>query len=180
MAPPTEVQLSVTPAVPAFAAVFAEQAPFVWRAVRRLGVRESDVPDVCQDVFVVVHRKLPGFEGRSTLRSSIYGICIRTAADHRRRAHVRHELPTAEPPEGVAPATQPMAVERRQVRALLDAALDLLDEDKRAVFVLYEIEELTMPEVAEAIGCPLQTAYSRLHAARRIVKESIEKAGGAA
>lgn len=179
MPPPTDVQLSLTPAAPTFAAVFTENAPFVWRALRRLGVREADVPDVCQDVFVVVHRKLPGFEGRSTLRSWIYGICIRTAADHRRRAHVRHEMPTPDPPEGEVAATQTIAVERRQARALLDTALDLLDEDKRAVFVLYEVEELTMSEVAEAVGCPLQTAYSRLHAARRIVKESLEQAGGA-
>jgi RNA polymerase sigma-70 factor (ECF subfamily) len=138
-------------------------------------VREADVEDVCQEVFVVVHRKLADFEGRSSLRTWIYGICARTASDYRKSARVRHEIVTDTPPEATSDAKQHDVIVLREARAKLDRILDQLDDDKRAVFVLYEIEELSMNEVAEALGCPLQTAYSRLHAARKIVEGAIEK-----
>ncbi len=166
---------TLAPTQSRFAEVFREHAPYVWRVLRRMGVREADTEDLCQEVFVIVHRRLPEFEGRSSLRTWIYGICLRVASDHRRRAHVRREQPTDEPPEERRSAPQLGEIERGQARALLDAALGELDEDKRAVFVLYEIEQLEMKDVAEAIGCPLQTAYSRLHAARKRVTESIER-----
>ncbi len=124
--------------LPAFADVFREHAPYAWRALRRLGVRDADVEDVCQEVFVVVHRKLPEFEGRSRLRTWIYGICVRAASDYRRRASVRREQPSNRVPEERHSAPQLKELERQQARALLDAALETLDEDKRAVFVLYE------------------------------------------
>src|SRR4051812_1143348 len=76
------------------AEVFREHAPFVWRALRRLGVREADVEDACQEVFVVVHRRLADFEGRSSVRTWVYGICVRVASDWRKRAHVRREIVT--------------------------------------------------------------------------------------
>lgn len=158
-----------------FAQLFREHAPYVWRVLRRLGVSEADVEDLCQEVFVVVLRKLDTFEGRSTTRTWIYGICIRSASDYRRRAYKRREVVTDKVPERVVSPDQAREVQRLQARALLDAALDELDEGKRAVFVLYEIEELPMAEVAEAVGCPLQTAYSRLHAARRKVRAVLEK-----
>lgn len=166
---PTEV-----PAIPRFDEVFRLHAPLVWRALRRLGVREADVEDLCQEVFVVVHRKLPDFEGRAKLSTWVYGICVRVASDHRKRAHMRHESPDAVP-EGRLSAPQLNEIAHTQARALLDAVLAELDEDKRAVFVLYEIEELPMADVALAVGAPLQTAYSRLHAARKFVAESIAK-----
>ena len=159
----------------AFADLFREHAAPVWRALRRLGVPEADVEDVAQEVFVVVHRKLPEFEGRSTLKTWIYGICVRTASDYRRKAHVRRERPTDRMPDERHSAPQLRELEREQARALLDAALETLDEEKRAVFVLYEIEELDMPEVAEALGCPLQTAYSRLYAARKKVHAEVTR-----
>ncbi len=158
-----------------FASVFHAHAPRVWRALRRLGVAESDVEDLSQEVFVVVHRKLPEFEGRSALSTWIYGICVRVASDHRRRAHVRREQPTDRPPDERHSAPQLKELEREQARAMLDRALAALDDDKRAVFVLYEIEQLEMPEVAEALGCPLQTAYSRLYAARKKVESEMRR-----
>ncbi len=162
--------------VPSLTEIFRQHAPFVWRALRRLGVAESDVEDVCQEVFVVVHRRLGDFEGRSSLRTWIYGICARTASDYRRSGRVRREVVTDAPPDAPQDGAQAEVVALKQARAKLDRILDTLDDDKRAVFVLYEIEELTMAEVAEAVGCPLQTAYSRLHAARKIVEAGVEKA----
>lgn len=176
-----DVQTATTPRTPSLTVgeVFREHAPFVWRALRRLGVREADVEDVCQEVFVVVHRRLPEFEGRSSVRTWVYGICVRVASDWRKRAHVRRELATDDAPEPPPSSRRGLPRDpegdhaRREARAILDRMLDELDEDKRAVFVLYEIEQLTMNEVAEAVGCPLQTAYSRLHAARKIVETQI-------
>jgi len=162
--------------VPPLAQIFREHAPFVWRGLRRLGIPESDVEDVCQEVFVVVHRKLGDFEGRSSLRTWIYGICARTASDYRRSGRVRREVVTDTPPEAPQDGGQQDALALKQARATLDRILDELDDDKRAVFVLYEIEELTMAEVSEAIGCPLQTAYSRLHAARKVVEAGVQRA----
>lgn len=155
--------------------IFREHAPFVWRVVRRLGVAESDTADVCQEVFVVIHRRLAEFEGRSSVRTWVYGICVRAASDYRRRVSRRRETVTDDVPEAATEPRQDVALSMREARARLDRVLDELDDDKRAVFVLYEIEELTMADVASAVGCPLQTAYSRLHAARAQVQESIQR-----
>lgn len=167
---------------PPFDDVFAAHAPLVWRTMRRLGLREADAEDLAQEVFLVVHRKLPEFEGRSKLSTWIYGICVRVAADHRKRAHVRREEATDRVPEPAAAPPQLAAVDRAEARARLDALLGQLDDDKRAVFVLYEIEEQPMAEVALAVGVPLQTAYSRLHAARRQLHDALAapRGGGAA
>jgi RNA polymerase sigma-70 factor (ECF subfamily) len=163
-----------------FPAVFAEFAPYVLRVMRHLGVPAADLPDQCQEVFVAVFRGLPSFGGRSKLQTWIYGICLRVASNHRRRAHVRRERPCSEPPEQSSPAAQDESFERRESQATLARLLDALDPDKREVFVLYELEELSMKEVAEACGCPLQTAYSRLHAARRRLLEKYRENEGRA
>jgi len=163
-----------------FEEIFDAHAADVWRVMRRLGVRPADIEDQCQEVFVVVHRKLPEFEGRSKITTWIYGICLRVAADYRKRAHVRREHPVEELPEERRSAPQLAEIEHAQARAFLDAALAELDDDRRAVFVLYEIEEVSMAETARAVGCPLQTAYSRLHSARDAVQRILtERIGGA-
>ncbi|MEZ4221189.1 MAG: sigma-70 family RNA polymerase sigma factor [Polyangiaceae bacterium] len=154
--------------------IFGEYGGFVWRALRHLGVRAADLADVTQEVFLVAHRKLPEFEGRSSLRTWLYGICLRTASDYRRKAHIRREVAVDELPDQVAEPEQEVDAERVRLRARLEALLAELDEDKRAVFVLYEIEELSMKDIATLIGVPLQTAYSRLHAARRLLAQSLE------
>jgi RNA polymerase sigma-70 factor (ECF subfamily) len=155
--------------------VFREHAAYVWRALRRLGVEERDVEDVCQEVFMVVHRRRGDFEGRSSVRTWVYGVCVRTASDYRKRARHKHEVVTDAPPEQVSPDDPHGALAGREARAKLDAILGELDDDKRAVFVLHEIEQETMADVAEAVGCPLQTAYSRLHAARAKVEKAVAK-----
>lgn len=159
--------------VPRFRQLYEDNVRFVWRTVRRLGVREGDVDDVCQQVFVVVHRKLHTFDGSSTVRTWLFGICYRTASDYRRRAHVRREVYSEAPVDRSVPAEQGEHLDRRRARAVLDSILDQLDDDKRAVFVLFEIERVPMKDVAEMVGCPLQTAYSRLQAARREVEAAV-------
>jgi RNA polymerase sigma-70 factor, ECF subfamily len=163
--------------------IFSTYMAYVWRLLGRLGVPPRDVPDVCQDVFITVHRKLPEFEGRSSIKTWLYSICCRTAQSYRRSARAR-ELPTdnvtllsseaqALETSGFSPEIQ---VDKQRAKALLEYALNLLDDEKRTVFVLYELEELQMPEVAEALGCPLSTAYSRLSAARKVIKTVFARA----
>lgn len=161
--------------VPSFAEVFRAYSSFVWRVLLRFGVPEADVDDVAQEVFLGVHRNLHRFEGRCSLRTWIYGICHRRAIDHRRRAAVRIGLAEDTDVEiGVAPG-QESKLMVEQARDRLAQLLDALDADKRTVFVLFEIEGIPMEEVAEIVGCPLQTAYSRLYAARRKVEAALSR-----
>lgn len=162
-----------------FEAVFRAHAPYVWRVLRRLGIREADVEDVCQEVFLVVHRRFASFHGGSSMRTWIYGIATRVASEHRRRPYRRREEPAGDDlgETAVAPA-QEDEVDRRRALDALDLALEKLDHDKRAVFVFFEIEEMSMAEVAAAVGCPVQTAYARLYAARRIVQAEMSRLSG--
>ncbi|RYZ01978.1 MAG: RNA polymerase sigma factor [Myxococcales bacterium] len=178
--PPTEpTQGLVTPdrvPVPSLRTVFDEHARYVIRTLRHFGVKEADVDDVAQEVFVTVHRKLPEFEGRSKLRTWLYAICLRIASDYRRRAYVVRERPTSSPPVDGGERSGDEPDTSLESRTFVQKLLETLDEDKRVVLVLYEIEGLTMREVAEVIGCPLQTAYSRLHAARELLREAWQRA----
>jgi len=161
---------------PEFNDVFAQNGRFVWRVLARLGVQRRDVPDAGQEVFLVVHRRLQEFDAtRSSLQSWLYGICLRVASDYRRRHPNRREA-SVEALQQVAAVGEPeSAVATQRAWQRLAGVLDGIDEAKREVFVLYELEELAMPEVAALVGCPLQTAYSRLHSARRLVLAAFEQ-----
>src|SRR4051812_49079568 len=106
-----------------FSDLFRTYAPFVWRLLRRLGVAEGDANDVSQEVFVIVHRKLGQIVSSASVRSFVYGVCVRAASDYRRSARVRRERVYAEVPEQCAVASQHEEVETRQARQLLDAIL---------------------------------------------------------
>jgi RNA polymerase sigma-70 factor, ECF subfamily len=151
-----------------FREVYDEHFRFVWRSLRRLGVRESDVADAVQDVFLVVHRRLADFEGRSKVTTWLYGICYRVAKDRRRLAHARREASDDEsvsdrPDERADVAAE---AERRQGLQMLEAILDEMPLEQRAVFTLFELEALGGDEIAEALDVPLGTVYSRLRIAR--------------
>jgi RNA polymerase sigma-70 factor, ECF subfamily len=166
--------------VPAdFRKSFEVHAPFVMRILRRLGVPAADRDDLCQEVFFIVHRKLGEYDGRATFRAWLYGICVRTVSGYRRSARVRRqesqEFTDVEQRESQVTINPEVSVEARRTCAELEALLGRLDEEKRTIFVLYELEELPMIEVAQAVGCPLQTAYSRLHAARKAMRTLIQR-----
>jgi len=158
-------------------AVYAENVRYVWRVLTHLGIPPSDLEDVCHDVFLVVQRRAPDFGWRSSVRTWIYGIALRTASDYRKRAFRRYERTVEQVPEAPSAEDQHDELERTALRARLGALLGQLSEGQREVFVLYEVEELPMREVAEVVGCPLQTAYSRLHAARRAMLEALGSEG---
>ena len=140
--------------------------PFVWRSLRRLGIREEDAADAAQEVFIVVHRKLPEFAGRSKLTTWLYGVCFRVASE-RRRAGPRPALGEQEAASFVGrPADPGASAERNQGLAVLERVLERIPDEQRAVFCLFELEGMTGEEVAESLEIPLGTAYSRLRLAR--------------
>lgn len=145
-------------------------APLVWRTVRALGVDPARVDDAVQDVFLVVHRRLAEFDGRSAITTWLYGIARRVAAGYRRkegRVPVEPERAAAESPLETA--------QRRQAAQLVLDALAELDDDRREVFALIELEQLTAPAVAEILGVPVNTVYSRLRVARQRFEAAIAR-----
>jgi RNA polymerase sigma-70 factor (ECF subfamily) len=161
-----------------FDAIFAVHSAFAWRVLSRFGVPDRDLADVCQEVFVVVFKGLPTFEGRASLKTWIYGICRRLAANHRRRsAHVR-EIPSDPLPETASEVLDDEAFEvlaHKQSLALLDGLIARLPAAQREVFLLYEVEELTMREVATALDCSQNTAFARLYAARAALEAAVKQ-----
>ena len=155
-------------------------ADFVWRSLQRLGVRDRDLEDQLQEVFIVAHRRLASFNGSSELTTWLFGICLRVAAAHRRRAHVRSELATfdGELPESGAGKDPEKSALEREAREELEALLSGLDLEKRAVFVMFEIEGFTAPEIAEVMGTPIGTVYSRLAAARGELEKAARRRRG--
>ncbi len=160
-----------------FEEVYAEHFRFVWRSLRRLGVPESDVADAVQDVFIVVHRRLGEFEGRSKVTTWLYGICYRVARDRRRLAHVRHRADDDgqmdERPDDRADVAA--AAERRQGLELLENILDEMPIEQRAVFTLFELDAMGGEAIAEMLEIPLGTVYSRLRIAREQFRRSLSR-----
>ncbi len=163
---------------PSFEEVYDEHAEMVWRSLRRLGVPEASVDDALQEVFLVVHRRLHEFEGRSSLKTWLFGIVIGVARNQRRSvrrrapegtlaSEVDDELPS---PSGRNPEGNAQAAEA--VRTL-HALLDELDEDKRQVFVMADLEELTAPEIAAALSLNVNTVYARIRAARQAFEQAV-------
>ena len=163
-----------------FRTIFDTYGLFVTRTLRKLGVPSADIHDLCQEIFVVVHRRLPDYDGRASLRTWIYAICARTASAHRRSVRARREE-ACENPEPFAveapgeASHQDRHIDARRAVAELELLLLALDDEKRKIVVLHEIEGLSMSKIAGTVGCPLQTAYSRLHAARKAMRVSLER-----
>lgn len=155
-----------------FAEVFHAHAGYVLGLLQHLGVRDADIEDVAQEVFVVVHAQLAAFEGRSSLKTWICGISLRKASEYRRKAYRRRERLTdgLEGARAALPSDQEETIEQSRVAERLKRALASLSEKQLQVFVLFEIEELSMAEISEALACPRFTAYTRLYAARRAVR----------
>jgi RNA polymerase sigma-70 factor (ECF subfamily) len=137
-----------------------------WRLLRRLGVPPPQLDDAAQDVFLIVHRKLGDFDPRAPLRSWIYAIAVRVAREHRRRAARAHGQDTADALVDEAPGPAQLSELQESVRCL-HGILAELDEKKRTVFVLAELEQLSAPEIASVLEENENTIYSRLRSARK-------------
>ncbi len=170
----------VTQAVPQFREIYDEYFDFVYRGARRLGVHSRSLDDAAQDVFLVVHRRLGDFEGRSSLKTWLYGITRRVAKDYRRRSSRKEKglVSTDGPIGGQLASAQNSPDEnaaRRQAAKTLEAILANLDESRREVFVLAEMEQMTAPEIAEALSLNLNTTYSRLRTARAEFEKAVAR-----
>ena len=154
--------------VPSFDEIYAAHFAFVWRILRTLGVADAALDDAAQDVFVVVHRRLREFEGRSAVTTWLFAIARRVACSYRRR---RTTETLADEPAGTADTFA--AFSRAEASATVLSILDTLDEDKRIVFALVELEQLSVPEVARMLDLNLNTAYSRLRLARQAFEAAL-------
>ncbi len=175
---PSIVTSSPPPRTPSVTEVYEAHGGFVWATLQRLGVRQSDLDDVLQEVFVVVHQRIHTFDHSSKLTTWLYGVCIRVASDYRRRAWRRREQVGDDPIEeapGASTTTPEDTAAGREAKARLDAVLDELDVDKRAVFVMFEIEEMSCDEIAALVGVPVGTVYSRLHMARKQFEKALAR-----
>jgi RNA polymerase sigma-70 factor (ECF subfamily) len=155
--------------------VYELYADFVWRTLQHLGVRSADLEDLGQEVFVVVHRRLSSFDGRSKLTTWLFGICLHLVQRQRRRAYFRLEFLHAEPPERLDSRTPEALYESEEARVRLARLLGKLSPDRRATFVLFEVEGMSCEEIAELTSVPVGTVYSRLHLARKQVAEAAQR-----
>jgi RNA polymerase sigma-70 factor (ECF subfamily) len=149
-----------------FERLYAEHFAFVWRNLRRLGVAPASLDDAAQDVFLVVHRRQAEIRA-GALRPFLFSVVRRVAADHRRSLGRHDAAPLDEAPEPASGAPDPeRGLERAEAARLVHRVLARVSDEQREVFVLAELETMAAPEIAVALGIPLNTVYSRLRAAR--------------
>lgn len=168
----------VTSSPPEFRAVYESYFDFVWRSLRRLGVREADTMDLTQRVFLTVHLRLADFEGRSLLRTWLFGICQRMASDYRRSASVRREIvtETAELDSQRADEDGPLTIAESRQRAIrAEAILSKLPEPQRVVFVLFELEDMSGDDIAALLDISVGTVRSRLRLARETFRREVKR-----
>ena len=155
-----------------------EYADFVWRSLQRLGVPTSSLEDALQDVFVVVHRRLDSYDATSKVSTWLFGICLRVASAHRKRAYLKHELGPLElcDPVDDGPMADPEHnTLRHEAERRLQHGLEAMALERRAVFVMFEIEGMPTAAIAEILGIPKGTVHSRLHKAREEFTAAISR-----
>ena len=158
---------------PTFVQVYEDHFSFVWRSACRLGTPPGDVDDVVQEIFVVAHRRLEEFEGRSSIKTWLFGIVLNVVRGHRRGLRTKHPhtLAATAPADlttlaDTADGPHELATKAEAAR-LVDRLMETLDDERREVFVLFEFEQMTAPEIAALLEIPLNTVYSRLRLGRR-------------
>lgn len=164
-----------------FRRLFDENYDYVWSSLRRLGVHARDLEDVTHDVFFEVHAKLDRYEPARPIRPWLFAFALRVASDYRKLARHRTEL-RGDVDALVVNSNTPSAEDAlalRESARFLKAALDSLSLDHRAVIVLYEIDEVPMKDITEALGIPLHTGYSRLRLGRARCAEVFQRLRGA-
>lgn len=150
--------------------LFDQHHDFVWRSVRRLGIDPSEIDDVVQETFIIAGRKIDEFEGRSSITTWLFGIAMRVCRTHRRSRHRRIRKANA-----VAQAAEEQfdPYPRADAADLLVRLLDELDDDRRAAFILSDLEGMTAMDIAETFELNVNTVYSRIRSARRRVERAL-------
>jgi RNA polymerase sigma-70 factor (ECF subfamily) len=158
--------------------LFDAEFRYVWNTLRYLGVQPADVQDLGQEVFLTVHRLLARGEVPKTTRSWLFALCHNAASNYRRLARHRREVPSDAAPDAADSSKSLEAdLSSKEEWARVAAILDALDFDRRTILVSHDMDEIPMPEVAAALGVPLNTAYSRLRLARRDFQAAARRSG---
>jgi RNA polymerase sigma-70 factor (ECF subfamily) len=159
------------------AALYREHHAFVWRVLRRCGVPEADLDDAVQDTFLVLVRRLDDFDGRAAITTWLYAVAVRVAST-RRRSHTREDARRRNAGAGVhaTRAIDPEAeLSRVEAARVLDDLLEELDDSKRTVFVLADLEGVRVPEISRILGVNVRTIHSRLRLARERFGAALER-----
>lgn len=162
-------------APPAFEALYEAEFAYVWHSLRRLGIAPRDLEDLAQETFVTAYGALASYDPARPLRPWLFGIAYRVASNFRRRAHHTREVSdvAADAPHE-APGVDE-AIGDAQDRQLVHAAVQAIEEARRPVFVMHELHGHSVPDIADALGLPLNTAYSRLRLARGEFAQAVER-----
>ena len=170
--------IAPAPEVSAFEAVYRQYFDFVWSSVRRLGVGSAALDDVVQEIFIVIHARLHTLERPDALRSWIYSVVRRIVSAYHRSQRVKEisgVALAAEPDVRPRPETPFDRAEQNDQIKLLFSVLSELEEPKRDILLMAELDELTAPQISEILGVPLNTVYSRLRAARIAFEEALAR-----
>jgi len=158
-----------------FESIFEAELPYVWTSLRRLGVHTRDLEDVAHEVFLKAYDNLARYDPSRPVRPWLFAFAFRFASDYRRLARHGTDLyGDDEPGRSDEPDAEQVLVQRERA-ALVAKALEAIEIDRRAVFILHELDEEPMPRVAETLGIPLNTGYSRLRAAREEFTEAMRR-----
>jgi RNA polymerase sigma-70 factor (ECF subfamily) len=162
--------------------LYATHFSFVWRNLRRLGIPEASLEDAAQDAFLIIFRRWNTYDAHwSSLETWLFGILIRVASNYRRTFRRRMswlvpwQTSSAEEPTSPDADSPSSKLEKRQTLALLDRALAGLDEKKRVVLLLGDVEELSVPQAAQVLSINVNTAYFRLRVARKCFQQSLNR-----
>jgi RNA polymerase sigma-70 factor (ECF subfamily) len=167
-------------AAPDFERLYEENLDYVWSSLRRLGVHPAHLEDTAHDVFIAAWRKLADYDPSRPIKPWLFGISFRVASDFRERASVRREVQGEEiEREDERPGADAL-IHEQQRKALVRRALEAIPIERRAVFIMHELDGAPIPEVATALDVPLNTAYSRLRLARRDFEAEVQRLQGVA
>jgi RNA polymerase sigma-70 factor (ECF subfamily) len=180
-AEPEAAALAPVAAPAAFGQVYDEYFTFVWRTLRLLSVADDSLEDAAQDVFTVVSRQLDDFGGRASLRTWLFAIVQRTAANYRRkhRRKIKPLVPLGDVLVGHEPTPHAHA-EAVEAASRIERFCESLDADRRALFVLSLLEQVPAPEVSRALAMPINTVYSRVRALRAGLERALNADEGGA
>lgn len=158
--------------------IYAEHAAFVWRVLRGMGIADTQIEDAVQDVFVVVQRRYAEFDHRAKIRTWLFEIAYRIAQQHRRSRARTHTLVDLDEAVHASEPSPVQHLEQNESLRLVGQLLEMLDEEKRIVLVLADLEGMTAPEIAELLSVPLNTVYTRLRRARIQFNEALASRAG--
>lgn len=158
-----------------FDQMFELEFAYMWRSLARLGVPPRDLEDVTHDAFLEVYRRLDNYDPTRPVRPWLFAFAFRLASDYRRLARHRVELMGTEVEREDATPSADELLQTKETRELVEQAVAKIDAERRPVFILHDLDEVPIPDVARVLELPLNTAYSRLRLAREEFRAAIER-----